>query len=113
MAFLRERKPPLYSKIIELRAAVEAWLSLIPNTFPHYTSHTVHHSDEIVLQMSKLLFQDDDPKRPVVQFSPTEVYILAAAAYLHDAGMVVSDKEREKYSARQIGKNGRNQEEAR
>jgi len=94
MAFLRERKPPLYSKIIELRTAVEAWLSLIPNTFPHYTSHTVHHSDEIVLQMSKLLFRDDDPKRPVVQFSPTEVYILAAAAYLHDAGMVVSDKEK-------------------
>lgn len=94
MAFLQERKPLLYSKIIELRTAVEAWLSLIPNTFPHYTSHTVHHSDEIVLQISKLLFRDDDPKQPVVQLSPMEAYILAASAYLHDAGMVVSDKEK-------------------
>jgi molecular chaperone HtpG len=94
MAFLRERKPSLHSKIIELRTAVEAWLSLIPNTFPHYTSHTVHHSDEIILQISKLLFREDDPKQPVVQFSSMEAYILAAAAYLHDAGMVVSDKEK-------------------
>jgi molecular chaperone HtpG len=94
MVFLRERKLALHSKIIELRAAVEGWLSLIPNTFPHYTSHTVHHSDEIVLQMSKLLFRGDNPRQPVVQFSPTEAYILATAAYLHDAGMVVSDKEK-------------------
>jgi molecular chaperone HtpG len=94
MAFLRERTPLLHSKIIELRTAVESWLSYIPGTFPHYTSHTVHHSDEIVLQVSKLLFRNDESTQPIVQVSPMEAYILATAAYLHDAGMVVSDKEK-------------------
>jgi molecular chaperone HtpG len=94
MVFLRDQKPLLHSKIIELRNAVESWLSLVPATFLHYTSHTVHHSDEIVLQISKLLFRNDEPTQPVVQFSAMEAYILAAAAYLHDAGMVVSDKEK-------------------
>jgi molecular chaperone HtpG len=94
MGFLRERKPLLYSKIVELRTAVEGWLTLIPATFLHYTSHTIHHSDEIVLQISKLLFRNDEPAQPIVQVSAMELYILVAAAYLHDAGMVVPDKEK-------------------
>jgi molecular chaperone HtpG len=94
MAFLQGRNPLLHSKIVELRNAVESWLSLIPATFPHYTSHTVHHSDEIVLQMSKLLFRNGEPTQPVVQLSAMEAYILVAAAYLHDSGMVASDREK-------------------
>jgi len=30
----------------------------------------------------------------VVQLSAIEAYIIVAAAYLHDAGMVISDKEK-------------------
>ena len=91
IAYLKDRDDLYFGKLLELRQAVTDWLSYIPQTFPHYTRHTVQHSDEIVLQISKLLFRDDDPQQPVVSLSASEAYILGAAAYLHDAGMVVPD----------------------
>lgn len=94
MVYLKASHDIYYGKVLELRDAIQGWLNYIPQTFPHYTRHTVEHSDEIVLQMSKLLFQDDDPSKPLTRLTPTEAYIVIAAAYLHDAGMVTSDKEK-------------------
>jgi hypothetical protein len=94
MVYLKASHDIYHGKVLELREAIKGWLNYIPQTFPHYTRHTVEHSDEIVLQTSKLLFRDDDPAKPVVHLSATEAYIVAAAAYLHDAGMVSSDKEK-------------------
>jgi molecular chaperone HtpG len=83
------------AKLAELRAEVEGWLSYIPATFPHYTSHTVRHSDEIIRQISRLLFANESPSELVLpHLSPTEAYVMLAGAYLHDAGMVVSDQEK-------------------
>jgi len=93
MAYLKSKDTRYYSKVLELRDAVRGWLAYIPHSFPHYTRHTIEHSDQIILQVSSLLFPDD-PEQPAVTLSPVESYILAAAAYLHDAGMVVSDKEK-------------------
>ena len=83
-----------HAKVLELREVIEDWLAYIPNTFPHYTRHTVRHSDEIVRQLSKLLFQDEDANQPVLPLTAVEAYLVIAAAYLHDAGMVVSDREK-------------------
>jgi hypothetical protein len=94
LGFLKLKNIGLYSKVFELRTAIEAWLSYIPHTFPHYTRHTVSHSDGIVLQVSRLLFYDNNPTRPVVNLSAMEAYVVATAAYLHDAGMVTSDEEK-------------------
>lgn len=94
MTYLDASHKGYYGKVLELRTAVEGWLGYIPQTFPHYTRHTIKHSEEIVVQLSKLLFKNDDPKQPVTQLSPAEAYILIAAAYLHDAGMVAADKEK-------------------
>lgn len=94
MAFLKRQNPLYYGKAIELREAIEGWLSYVPQSFPHYTRHTVQHSDEIIVQLSKLLFDESSNGTPVVDISPTEAYILIASAFLHDAGMVVSDKEK-------------------
>ena len=64
-------------------------------TFPHYTRHTIEHSEEIILQISKLLFRDEDDGQPVLPaLSGVEAYILIIAAFLHDAGMVASDAEK-------------------
>jgi molecular chaperone HtpG len=89
--FLKAKQPELYGKVVELRTAVEGWLAYIPQSFSHYTRHTVLHSDAIVLQMSKLLFANNDPAAPVLMLSPMEAYIAVASAYLHDSGMVISD----------------------
>ncbi len=94
LAYIRDRSPLYYGKILELREAVQAWLAYVPQTFPHYTRHTVQHSDELVLQASKLLFTEDDPSRPVIALSAVEGYVLVAAAYLHDVGMVAADREK-------------------
>ena len=94
LEFLNRKEPSLLAKILELRTSIEGWLSYIPQTFPHYTRHTVKHSDAIVLQMSKLLFREGDAAQPVLNLSPMEAYIAAASAYLHDAGMVTSEKEK-------------------
>jgi len=91
--FISTNHAEYYGKICELREVVEGWLSYIPATFPHYTRHTIDHSDEIVLQVSNLLFRDDD-MNPIVNLSGVEAYIIVAAAYLHDAGMVTPDKEK-------------------
>ena len=94
LKFLETHNDMFFGKTIEIREAIKDWLAYIPQSFPHYTQHTIEHSDEIILQISKLIFVDDDPAQPVVQLSAVEAYILIAAAYLHDAGMVVSDQEK-------------------
>ena len=92
--YLKQKDEALYAKAIELRQSVTGWLAYIPATFPHYTRHTVEHSEEIVSQISKILFSEDDPQRPTVAISAIEAYILIAAALLHDAGMVCSESEK-------------------
>ncbi|GGG71862.1 HD domain-containing protein [Paenibacillus radicis (ex Gao et al. 2016)] len=92
--YLKSKSPLYYGKILELKESVANWLSYIPQTFPHYTRHTVEHSEEIVLQLSKLLFKDNEFEQPILRLSSVEVFILIASAYLHDSGMVVSDKEK-------------------
>ena len=51
MEFLHANEPVWWAKVVELREIVEGWLGYIPQTFPHYTRHTVPHSDAIILQL--------------------------------------------------------------
>jgi hypothetical protein len=92
--YLKELDLVLFGKAMELHSAVAGWLSYIPHTFPHYTRHTIAHSESIATQLSFLLFYDADPRRPYVELNSIEAYILLAAADLHDAGMVASDAEK-------------------
>jgi molecular chaperone HtpG len=94
MAYLKASHGFYHGKALELREVIEGWLSYVPHSFPHYTRHTVRHSDEIIIEMSRLLFLDDSPISPTISLSGVEAYSLIAAAYLHDAGMVASDREK-------------------
>lgn len=95
--YLESKSPIYHAKILEMRDEVARWLGHIVHTFPHYTGHTAEHSEQIILQVSNLLF--NDAPEPLLMLSAVEVYILIAAAYLHDAGMVVSDDEKAKILA--------------
>jgi hypothetical protein len=96
LRWLKQRNEGFHSKALEVREAASRWLGYIPQSFQHYTTHGIDHSDEIILQISKLLFKDDDPAQAVVKaLSPTEGFILVVAAYLHDSGMVASDREKQ------------------
>ncbi len=94
--FLRTSDEMLYGKLLEVRKRVTDWLQYIPATFPHYTRHSVVHSDSIIEQISRFLFDADAHNAPVVDLSPIEAYVSECAAYLHDAGMVASDAEKVK-----------------
>jgi hypothetical protein len=96
LRWLRRRSPEYYGKVLELRAEVRGWLNFIPATFPHFTRHTVEHSEAIIHQVSNLLFRDGKLVRSVARLSATEAFIVIASAYLHDAGMVTSDLEKQK-----------------
>jgi hypothetical protein len=89
---LRARNVRYFGTLDELRDTVAGWLEYIPATFPHYTRHTVSHSDEILLQLSLLLV--DEKGDLLVPLSDAEIYVLCASAYLHDIGMVASDTEK-------------------
>ncbi len=93
MKFLSSTQTVYYGKALELRDAVRGWLSYIPETFPHYTRHTVEHSEEIIVQISKLIY-DDESEQLTIKLTPLEAYVLMTAAYLHDAGMVTADQEK-------------------
>ena len=96
LAYIAQRDPLYHGKLIELREQITGWLNYIPQTFPNYTRHTIDHSDKIILQLSKLLFHEDDVRQPVLNLSAIEAYILCASAMLHDSGMVASDDEKER-----------------
>ena len=91
---LKQRDDLYYGKALELKEAVAKWLSYIPATFPHYTQHTVEHSEAIIEQLSLILFEDTVSLKMRTSLSDVEIYVLIASAYLHDAGMVASDKEK-------------------
>ena len=93
LRYLAEINDIFYGDILSLRKIIEQWLGRIPQAFPHYTCHSIRHSEEIIYQLSCILFRNDDPM-PVVSLSATEVFILCLAAYLHDVGMVISEKDK-------------------
>jgi len=87
---LKRKEPKLAGRVVMVRDELAKWLPQIVQFFPQYPSHGLDHSDRIIAQLSKLLF---DRTKPIVPFSPGEVYCLLCAAYLHDMGMVVSPSE--------------------
>src|ERR1041384_590657 len=100
MRFLKDRNERYYNRALDVRDEVAKWLDYIPHTFPHYTRHTIDHSEEIVSQISQLLFRDGDLDAPVLpKLSSAEAYALIIAAFLHDAGMVASDEEKSRLLA--------------
>src|SRR6185437_485621 len=92
--FIDERDHALSGRLADLHHHVADWLSYIPQSFPHYTRHTVAHSEAIIRQMSNVLFHSDGTVAPN-DLNAMEAYILCCAAYLHDAGMVVSDESKQ------------------
>lgn len=92
MRYLAGLSSELHGQALQLPSRIGTWLSYIPATFPTYTRHTEDHSLEVIRQLGCLLFVDGNPPEP--RLSAMEAYLLVVAAYLHDAGMVVSDEEK-------------------
>ncbi|WP_434346316.1 ATP-binding protein [Myxococcus virescens] len=90
MKFL-EKDKKYAQRVHILREELDKWLQHTTALFPHYTSHARDHSEYIIIQISNFLFSKSKPTAK--DFSKAEAYVLICAAYLHDAGMVVSPGE--------------------
>lgn len=57
--------------------------------FPHYSRHDESHSVQILTNIERVLGSER-----IEQLSGTDVWLMLEAAYLHDAGMVVSQQQK-------------------
>lgn len=66
-------------------------LNTISHVFPHYSLHDASHSETILNNIVRIV-----GKQTIDKFSIVDLWLLLAAAYYHDCGMVVfaEDKER-------------------
>lgn len=62
-------------------------LQTIGGLFPHYSRHDQSHSDQILVNIERLLGDDR-----IKLLSATDTWLLLEAAYWHDIGMVVPQK---------------------
>jgi hypothetical protein len=67
------------------RELIPKALQSIGSTFPHYSRHDQSHSDQILINIERIL----GPER-ISQLSATDTWLLLEAAYWHDIGMVVT-----------------------
>ncbi|MDD5216411.1 MAG: hypothetical protein PHQ03_12875, partial [Methylococcales bacterium] len=56
--------------------------------FPHYSRHDESHSRQILVHIERLLGEEN-----ISKLTATDTWLLLEAAYLHDIGMLVTDKQ--------------------
>jgi len=62
-------------------------LQSIGNLFPHYSRHDESHSKQILINIERLLGEN------IAQLTATDTWLLLEAAYWHDIGMVVPQRD--------------------
>lgn len=68
------------------RKTLQPILSAIIKDYPHYSFHDHSHSENILLNIEKVLGTEN-----IEKLSPTDLWLLLHVAYLHDFGMVILD----------------------
>lgn len=68
------------------KQALEPILGAIIKDYPHYSFHDTSHSESILLNIERLLGEDN-----INKLSPTDLWLLLHVSYLHDFGMVIVD----------------------
>ena len=68
------------------KKTLEPILNAIIKDYPHYSFHEHSHSESILLNIERLLGNEN-----VEKLSPTDLWSLLHVAYLHDFGMVIID----------------------
>lgn len=77
----------LYSQWQFDKELIPKALQTIGGLFPHYSRHDQSHSDQILVNIERLLGDDR-----IKLLSATDTWLLLEAAYWHDIGMVVPHK---------------------
>lgn len=84
----------LVAMVLNTAETIGPLLDFIPLTFRQYTQHDLRHSANIIKLMGKFI-----PARTMKRLNAVELAVLALSALVHDAGMFVSDGEKEEVVA--------------
>ena len=91
---LRLLNPELHRRFADTVTALNNGLSKYKRFFPEYTDHSILHSMNVIGFCNRLIADRIDA------LNADEIYILLMSCYLHDAGMGISVKDYENFSAR-------------
>ena len=80
--FMHVNDPAVKARLVNLRESVAPILA--NNLFPHFTDHSVAHSDSLARYVDDLIVPLQTTERRLTE---DELFILYAACYLHDIGM--------------------------
>lgn len=80
--FIHVTDPTVKARLVNLRESVAPILA--NNLLPHFTDHSVAHSDSLAVYVDDLIAPLQATEK---RLSPDELFILYAACYLHDIGM--------------------------
>lgn len=68
------------------KQTLEPILNAIIKDYPHYSFHDISHSESILLNIERMLGNDN-----IEKLSPTDLWLILHVSYLHDFGMVILD----------------------
>jgi len=75
-------------KLDDLEGVCEEVLALVKAFYPHYLTHGVQHSRAIILRLGQIV-----PQETLERLSSAELFVLMAAAFCHDIGMVLTQQD--------------------
>ena len=76
----------LYEQLTRIKCLARSSLSQIEFAFPNFTNHAIEHSESVIRILDELIFESHGEDF----LNEIEIYMLLAAAYLHDVGMASS-----------------------
>ena len=89
---LNRKNPSKAQRLIDLKDKISKILDLSFKIFPHYTDHSISHSQAIIDQLSLFLYEGSNVEEPCIDFSCMELFILISSIFLHDIGMVITEE---------------------
>lgn len=92
---LAKLDPDLHRRFSDTVFVIQKILSRYRVLFPEYTDHSELHSMTVIDCCNRIIGQDQ-----IGTLNADEIYILLEAAYLHDVGMGISEKDYEEFKDR-------------
>jgi hypothetical protein len=83
--WLEAEDPGFYHHVMDIRERVEPYLARLGPEYADFTDHSVDHPDRVIEHLSDLTHE---LMSSCSHLNRVEVYVLLAAAYLHDLGML-------------------------
>ena len=90
---LKEKDPLLHQRVKDSVFVLETMLNAFLVRFPQFTDHSILHSLDVINFCNEIIREENAKK-----LSAEEIYVILMAAYLHDIGMGINEKDYKEFS---------------